>query len=75
MPQSQVLSKGHEGRFEYVRAAGKGYRDATSPDSSDCLAIPVVFRGRLNPVNLSHFADCLRVYYSFPPHYYAQFVS
>lgn len=55
MPQGQILPKGHEGRFEHVRAAGKGYRNATSPDSSDCLAIPVVFRGRLKPVNLSHF--------------------
>lgn len=75
MPQGQILSKGHERRFEHVRAAGKGYRDATSLDSSDCLAIPVVFRGRLNLVNLVIFADCLRVYYSFPQHYYAQFVN
>lgn len=55
MPQGQILSKGHEGRFEHVRAAGKGYRDATSPDSSNCLAIPVVFRGKLTSVNLTHF--------------------
>lgn len=54
MPQGQILSESYEGRFEHVRAAGKGYRDASSPDSTDCLAIPVVFRGRLNHVDLSH---------------------
>lgn len=52
MPQSQVLSKGDEGRFEHVRATGKSYRDATSSDSADCLAIPVVFRGELSPVKI-----------------------
>lgn len=75
MPQSQILSKGDEGCFEHVRASGKSYRDATSPDSADCVAIPVVFRGRPSPVNFVIFADCLRVCYSFLPHSYAQFVS